>query len=75
MEDATDVNLNIVPQIAAVARPGDTILVGFGYALSDAEIEEIERNFRPLVNQGIKIGFIDQVTSMVVAKGSAESGE
>ena len=54
--------------IAAIARPGDTVLIGFTHELSDEEIEAIDENFRPLAEQGIKIGFLDQVTSMVVVR-------
>lgn len=63
------VNVDVRPHIAAVASPGDTVLIGFAHSLTDAEIEEIEGHFRPLIDQGIKVGFLDQVTSMVVVKG------
>lgn len=60
--------------IAAVARPGDTVLIGFAHNLTDEEIEAIDENFRPLIEQGIKIGYLDQVTSMAVVKGGDVSG-
>ncbi len=67
------VHIDVRPHIAAIARPGDTVLIGFAHELSDEEIAAIDENFRPLVEQGIKIGFLDQVTSMVVVRG--EEGE
>lgn len=58
---------------AAIARPGDTLLVGFGHSLSDKDIEALRDSFRPLTDQGIKIGFMDQVTSMVVVRPDEEA--
>lgn len=71
--NAQTVHIDVRPHIAAIARPGDTVLIGFAHELSDEEIEAIDENFRPLAEQGIKIGFLDQVTSMVVVRG--EEGE
>lgn len=59
-------HVDIHPQIAAVARPGDTVLIGFADQLTDEDIEALDESFRPLMDQGIKVGFMDQVTSMVV---------
>ena len=63
------VHVDVRPHIAAVAKPGDTVLIGFAHNLTDDEIEALDESFRPLIDQGIKIGFVDQVTSMVVVKG------
>lgn len=63
------VHIDVRPHIAAVASPGDTVLIGFAHSLTDEDIEAMEENFRPLIDQGIKVGFLDQVTSMVVVKG------
>lgn len=54
--------------IAAVARPGDTVLIGFSRDLTDEDIEVLGELFRPLIGQGIKVGYVDQVTSMVVVR-------
>lgn len=70
MAEVETVHVDIRPHIAAVARPGDTVLIGFAHNLTDAEIEAIDESFRPLIERGIKVGFLDQVTSMVVVKGS-----
>jgi hypothetical protein len=58
-----------MPAAVAVARPGDTLVVGFPIALSDRDRDELAETFRPLTEQGIKVAFADHVTSMVVAKG------
>lgn len=55
---------------AAVARPGDTIVVAFSRAISDEEYTAFAENWKPLTEQGIKVAFVDQVASMIVAKGS-----
>lgn len=55
-------------RIAAVAKPGDTVLIGFAHSLTDEDIEALDESFRPLIDQGIKVGYMDQVTSMVVVR-------
>jgi hypothetical protein len=69
MAKTEPINIDIRPHISAVARPGDTVLIGFAHELSDEEVEAMDEHFRPLLDQGIKVGFLDQVTSMVVVKG------
>lgn len=58
-----------MPTAVAVARPGDTLVVGFSLALSDWDRAELAETFRPLTERGIKVAFADHVTAMVVAKG------
>jgi hypothetical protein len=58
--------------LAVIARPGDTVLIGFEHQLTDEDIEAMDRSFRPIVEQGIKIGYLDQVTSMVVVRPGGE---
>lgn len=69
MAKTETIHVDVRPHIAAVARPGDTVLIGFAHALTDEDIEALDESFRPLVDQGIKVGYMDQVTSMVVFKG------
>jgi hypothetical protein len=57
--------------LAAVAKPGDTILIGFAHELYEEDIEALDRDFKPLTEQGIKVGFMDNVTSMVVVRDAA----
>jgi hypothetical protein len=58
--------------IVALARPGDTILIGFAHNLTDDDIAAMDESFKPLVDAGVKIGFLDQVTSMVVIRPEGE---
>lgn len=60
------IHVDVRPHIAAVARPGDTVLIGFSHSLTDEDIDALDESFKPLIEQGIKVGFMDQVTSMVV---------
>lgn len=60
--------------LAAVASPGDTVLIGFAHELTNDDIEALDEDFKPLTEQGIKIGFMDNVTSMVVVKGGESDG-
>jgi hypothetical protein len=61
--------------LAAVAKPGDTILIGFAHELYEEDIEALDRDFKPLTEQGIKVGFMDNVTSMVVVRPGAEASD
>lgn len=63
-----DASFNVQVSSIAVARPGDTILIGFSHELDDETIEAFDEHFRPYVEAGIKIGYLDQVTSMIVIK-------
>lgn len=54
--------------IAAIARPGDTVLIGFVDPLDDEDIEGLDQSFEPLRRLGVQIGFTDGVTSMVVIR-------
>lgn len=58
--------------LAAVARPGDTILVGFSRELKDEDIEALDESFQPLVEKGIQVGYMDLVSSMVVTRPDGE---
>lgn len=61
-------HIDIRPYVAAVARPGDVVLIGFSKTLTDEEVELFREQWAGLTDLGIKIGFIDQVSSMVVAR-------
>lgn len=70
MAKMESINVDIRPHIAAVAQPGDTILIGFAHPLTDEDIEAMDANFGPLIREtGVKIGYLDNVTGMVVIKG------
>lgn len=59
--------------IAAIARPGDTVLIGFAHELTAEDIEALDESFRPLAELGLKVGFTDNVTSMVVFRPGEEA--
>ena len=58
--------------LAAIARPGDTIVIGFDRPLDDQEVEWMTETFKPLTERGIQVAFADQVTSIVVARPDDE---
>ncbi len=60
--------IRILPLGAAVARPGDTLFIGFSEPLDEETIEALEENFRPYIEAGIQVGYIDNVSSMVVMR-------
>jgi len=64
------IHVDVKPHIAAVARPGDTVLIGFNRALSDSELDQLREDFEGFSETtGVHIVFVEQVSSMVVAKG------
>lgn len=71
MADTTDLNFtsNMMPNVAAIARPGDTIMLGFDRTLSDDELEQLREDFSGFTEKtGVHIAFVEHVTSMVVAR-------
>lgn len=60
--------VDIMPHIAAAARPGDTILIGFDRSLSDEELDQLREDFADFTETtGVHIAFVEHATSMVVA--------
>lgn len=55
--------------LAAVAHPGDTVILTFSHMLSDEEVEQLFDHWKPLAEQGIKVAFADQVSGVVVCRG------
>jgi hypothetical protein len=71
MATTENLQLNIMPTLAAVAGPGDTILIGFDRTLSDEELEGLREGFEGFTEAtGVHVAFVEHATSMVVAKGS-----
>lgn len=60
------------PHLAAVARPGDTVIIAFEGELSQEDIAQLEQGFEYLTRKGIEVAFTDQVRSMVVV---SEAGD
>jgi len=57
-------------RLAAVAQPGDTVLIGFDRSLSDEELDQLREDFEDFTETtGVHIGFVEHAASMVVAKG------
>lgn len=60
--------------IAAVARPGDTILISFDRTLDDSELADLDEAFSGLSEQtGVHIGIVEGASSMAVVR--PEGGE
>lgn len=58
-----------VTRFAAVAKPGDTILIGFDRLMDDDEFNAMKDCLRPLKEQlGIQIGLIEGASSMIVVR-------
>jgi len=68
MANTETVHVDVRPHIAAVAKPGDTVLIGFEGSLCEDDIDAIDASFRPFIDAGIQIGFLDKVTGMVVLR-------
>ena len=54
---------------AAVATPGDTIIIAFSRVMSAQEIDTISAELRKGIHPDIKLCFMDQVQSVTVVKG------
>ena len=58
-----------VVAVAALARPGDTILIGFDRTLTDEELDDLREGFQDFTETtGVHIAFVEHATSMVVAR-------
>lgn len=79
MAQQADLKINVrntIPMVAALARRGDTILIGFDRTLSDQELEDLREAFEGFTETtGVHIGFVEHATSMVVARGSEGDDE
>ena len=61
---------------AAVARPGDTIMMAFDRTLTDEELDELHQAFEDFTKTtGVHIAFVEHVTAMVVVKDGGSDGE
>lgn len=55
-------------QLAAIARPGDTVIIAFHGNLTDDDIQALDESFQPLIDRGIQVAFTDQVSSIIIAR-------
>ena len=53
---------------AAVARPGDTIIIAMNRPVTEEDLVDIRRHFGYLFDQGIQFAVIEDAASMVVVK-------
>lgn len=61
------VKIDITPNIAAIVRPGDNLILGFNRSIAEEECAMLRDKLSTLI-PGIKIIVIDNVSSMVVHK-------
>lgn len=62
-----------VVQVAAIARPGDTILVGYDHRLSDEEFQEMTSRLRTIGDDlGIRFGVIEGASSVIVVRSEGD---
>lgn len=59
--------------MAAVVKPGDTLVVGFNYHLTEEDIEALTEAWAPLGGMGVKVAFADGVADMVIIRPGEES--
>lgn len=59
--------------VAATARPGDTVIVGFSEQLTEAEIEAARQHFEGLAEQGITVHFACPVSGIAVVRGDRDA--
>lgn len=63
------VHVDIRPIVAGIAKPGDTVLIGFDHTLDEAELEAVYEAFRDFTNTtGIHVAVVERATSMIVAR-------
>lgn len=58
--------------VAAIARPGDIVMLAFGRELTDEDIDILTEGFRPLKERGIEVAFTDQVESITVLRPDSD---
>lgn len=64
------IHVDVRPHIAASARPGDTVVVGFNRTLTDEELDELYAQFNGFTETtGIHVAIVEDVSSMVVLRG------
>jgi hypothetical protein len=69
MAKTETLHIDVRPHIAAVARPGDTVLIGFNTQLDDESLSYIDEQFREWSEQtGVKVALIADIAQMVVVQ-------
>jgi hypothetical protein len=56
-------------QLAAIAKPGDTILVGYDHRLSDKKFQEMTDRLRSIGEElGVQFGVIEGASSVTIVR-------
>lgn len=69
MAEAPEIEVKLSVDMAAVAQPGDTLVVALNRTVSDEEFETLRERFEPLKSSGIRVFLVENASSMVVVKG------
>jgi hypothetical protein len=69
MAKTETIHVDVRPHIAAVARPGDTVLIGFNSPLDDETLQYLDEQFREWSERtGVKVALIADIAQMVVVR-------
>lgn len=70
MAKATEsLHIDIRPHIAAIARPGDTVMIGIDRSLTDEELDTLREQFEAFMDTtGVHVAVVENVTSMAVVR-------
>jgi hypothetical protein len=59
--------------LGAIARPGDTIMVGLNRTLTDLELAELQQDFSDFTETtGVHIALVEDVSALVVIQPEGE---
>lgn len=61
-------------QLAAIAKPGDTIMVGMDIVVSDEEYQLLLERYRPLLESGIQVFLVEHCTALTVVRSEVSDG-
>lgn len=63
-----------IPELAAVARPGDTLMVSFNRTLADEELDDLREGFQQFTEStGVHIAFVEQASGLAVLRPTGEA--
>lgn len=73
MAEMPEIDVKLSVDMAAVAQPGDTLVVALNRMVSDEEFETLRERFEPLKSSGIRVFLVENASSMVVVKGGDDA--
>jgi hypothetical protein len=65
-ESRIKVTHSVEASAVATAGPGDTLIISIARAQCDEDIDNMYLQAKPLIDAGLKIVFVDNVSGMVV---------